>query len=217
MPRQSTGTCAGRRLGLAVLVAASSGCAFVDINVIPPRTLVGSGVMGGQGRELVLTRPFADARQNPGRCGVQKNGMGSVTATVHCLAAPNQYLADLLAGELQLAGFRVVDRPTGPNPLIIEGLLEQFFVEPYVTFFTFTPEADIGVRLVARSPSGLEAVREFYAKSEETSVAGPAELFQQAADRATRQIVSEMAAAIVALADRFPDVGRGPPLSQLSW
>jgi hypothetical protein len=67
--------------------------------------------------------------------------------------------------------------------LRLEGKLLQFFVEPKVGFVTFTPEADIHVRLVASSPSGLLAERDFYVKGEETSLIGTENNFQSGRHR----------------------------------
>jgi len=51
------------------------------------------------------------------------------------------------------------------------------------------------------------AERDFDVKGEETSVFGWEKNFQLATDEATRRIIKEMAAAILALCDRFPEVG----------
>jgi hypothetical protein len=139
---------------------------------------------------------------------MQKNGWNWDTANVYCSAEPSIYIADLLANELKEAGFSVPFKAQTSDPLRVEGKLLQFFVEPKVGFATFSPEADIHVRLVATSGSGLLADRDFYVKVDETSLVGTAGNFQLASEAATRRIIKDMAAAIVALYDRFPELGQ---------
>jgi len=189
------------------------GCAFSNVTVTPPRGDISSRIKGGQGREVVLQVPFSDDRPIRNRCGMEKNGFNMDTANAYCAKEPSVYLAELLANELKEAGFAVTLTPQGPDPLKLEGKLFQFFVEPKVGFFTFTPEADIHIRLIAASSSGLAAERDFYVKAEETSMFGTEGNFQLATEGATRRIIKEMVAAIVALCDRFPGVGAPPPKS----
>jgi hypothetical protein len=117
---------------------------------------------------------------------------------------PARFLASLLASELASSAFQVV-APTAPAAVRIEGKLIQFFVEPKVGFYTFTPEADVAVRLVATSPTGLLAERDFYVMGIEESLVGTEDNFQLASNAAVRMVVKDMVAAIVALLDRYPD------------
>jgi hypothetical protein len=183
------------------------GCAFSNLTVHPPSGPIASGIRGGQGREIVLEVAFSDDRPTPKRCGMQKNGFNADTANVFCSREPSAYLAELLANELKEVGFTVTPEPQSSDPLKIHGKLLQFFVEPKLGLLSFTPEADIYVHLTAASQSGLMAERDFYVKGEETSVFGWEKNFQLATDEATRRIIKEMAAAILALCDRFPEVG----------
>ena len=201
------------RLVVLSFLLMGMGCAFSNATVTPPRGAISSGIKGGQGRELVVQAPFSDERPIRNRCGMQKNGFNMDTANAYCAQEPSVYLAELLANELKEAGFAVTLQPQGADPLKLEGKLLQFFVEPKVGFFTFTPEADIQIRLIVVSSSGLSAERDFYVKAEETSMIGWQENFQLATEEATRRIIKEMAAAIVALCDRFPGVGAPPPKS----
>jgi uncharacterized lipoprotein YajG len=148
--------------------------------------------------------PFADERPARDRCGMQKNGYNMDTANVYCAEEPARFLADLLAKELAASGFRVVPATEGAA-VRIEGRLQQFFVEPKIGFFTFTPEADVHVRLVASAATGLLAERDFYVKEVEESLVGTEDNFQQASNAAVRAVVKDMVAAIIALLDRYPD------------
>lgn len=183
------------------------GCAFTNLTVTPPPQPVGANLSGGKQRTVVLVAPFNDDRPVKNRCGMQKNGYNADTASVFCSAEPAQWLADLLASELRAAGFNVVAAPpSSARAVRIEGRLLQFFVEPKVGVFTFTPEADVHVQLVATSASGLLAERDFYVKGTETSMVGTESNFQAASNSAVRVIVKDMVAAVLALVDRYPDL-----------
>lgn len=199
-----------------LLIAAGSGCAFTSVSITPPPPSTSSAARGGNGREIVIQTPFADARPNAARCGMKKNGYNMDTADVKCSADPNAYLAELLANELKRAGFTVAYRQTtSADPLQIEGKLLQFFIEPMPGWIGVL-EADIHVRLSATSASGLVAERDFYVKSQEKAYWGLEFEFQKATDESTQQIVSKMAAAIVSIADRFPELGEvGPRTTQV--
>jgi hypothetical protein len=148
---------------------------------------------------------------------MQKNGYGMDTADVGCTVPPPVWLAQTLAHALTTAGFRVNTNPAmqRPSSVRIDGTVLQFFVEPDVGFFTFTPEADISVRLVVSSQSGLYAERTFYFKGVETSLVGTESNFQKAADTATTQAVTVMVKAITMLLDRYPQLGTPAALSVL--
>lgn len=195
-----------RRFLVAVLLVASSGCALTNMKLTPPQGPVGANLSGGRQRVIALAVPFADERPQRDRCGMKKNGYNMDTANVYCAEEPARFLATLLATELQASGFVVVAAvPPSGDAVKLEGHLLQFFVEPKVGFFTFTPEADVHVRLVASSASGLLAERHFYVKGIETSLVGTESNFQLASDSAVRAIVKDMVAAIVSLLDRYPD------------
>lgn len=193
-----------------VLLLFTGGCAFVDLNVAPPDAgaLAQSSSLG-RGREIILEAPFADQRPLPARCGMQKNGYNMDTANVNCTVSPPAWLSKALEQGLVSAGFRVrgKDNEQSPSAVHVEGAVLQFFVEPDVGFTTFTPEADISVKLVVTSASGLRAERVFYVKGIEESLVGSEENFQKAATGGTQQIVSAMVNAIAGLLDRYPQLG----------
>lgn len=198
----------GRLLLAALLVIASSGCAITNMNLAPPRGPVAANLTGGKQRYVAVVVPFADERQTPQRCGMKKNGYNMDTASVLCTEPPATFLATLLASELRAAGFEVYTNAAPNGAVKLEGHLLQFFVEPKVGFVTFTPEADVHVRLVASSTSGLLAERDFYVKGTETSLVGTDENMQRASDTAVRAIVRDMVAAVLSLLDRYPDVAK---------
>jgi hypothetical protein len=188
----------------------TGGCAFVDLHVAPPsENPVPAGTMLGRGREIILEAPLADERPFRQRCGMQKNGYNMDTANVYCTVAPSESIAHMLHQGLVNAGFRVSRTPTNHNPsaVHIQGTLLQFFVEPAVGIVTVTPEADIYVKLVATSDSGLRAERYFYVKGTDESLVATEENFQYASDDANREIVQAMVKAIAQLMDRYPQLG----------
>lgn len=148
---------------------------------------------------------------------MQKNGFGMDTADLQCTVPPPVWLSESLARALTTAGFRVNTNPAMQRPasVRIDGTVLQFFVEPDVGFFTFTPEADISVKLVVSSQSGLYAERTFYFKGVETSFVGTEDKFQRAADTATKQAVTVMVKAITTLLDRYPQLGTPAAVSLL--
>ena len=191
----------------------NAGCAFMTVTVAPPDEETRKAAVASRPREVTLQSPFSDARRDRSRCGIQKNGLNLETADVECTVPPVQWLADALTQGLTAAGYQVVstgfpDAPAAsPSSVVVRGEVLQFFIEPKVGVFTFSPEADISVRLVMTSPSGLRAARRFYFKSEEVSLFGTESNFQAAADSATQQAVRGMVTAIVELLDRYPDLG----------
>jgi hypothetical protein len=207
--------------GLPAL-ALLSGCAFSDITIEPPRAAPAAGRTLGRGREIALVTAFEDRRPQPDRCGMQKNGYNMDTADVNCTLPPPKWLADALARGLQDAGFVVTASPSpSPTAARVEGDVLQFFVEPKLGFFTFTPEADISVRLKVSTPSGLRAERVFYFKSEEVSFVGLEYNFQAAAELSTTQAVTTMVQAIAGLLDRYPGAAQptttAAPLALAGW
>jgi len=78
---------------LAVLAVLMSGCALTDVNVKPPESGLETPIPGGNARQIVVTVPFQDRRQNTSRCGVQKGGFGNETAVAVCVGNPAEWLA----------------------------------------------------------------------------------------------------------------------------
>jgi hypothetical protein len=193
---------------LFLVVLAGSGCALTDMSLRPPEVPEMSRQCAGTRPLITLVTPFDDSRPQRQRCGMKKNGYNLDTANILCDGDPELYLANLLAAELDKAGFEVQRKAPSASSggLHLEGQLLQFFVEPKVGGFTFTPEADIHVKLSAASASGLKAERDFYVKWEEVSLAGTESNFQTAADKATVLIVGNMAQAVQELIQRFPEL-----------
>lgn len=107
------------------------------------------------------------------------------------------------------AGFRVRTSPEAQqaSSVRVDGTVLQFFAEPVVGAFSASPEADISVKLVLTSPSGLRAERVFYLKGTEPSLMSTENNFQKAVDSSTRQAVTAMVSAIASLLDRYPQLG----------
>jgi hypothetical protein len=187
-------------------------CAFNNITVVPPEPVPVSTVSGGNQRMIHVVAPLADERPSKARCGMKKNSYNMDTAAVHCSAAPSSWVADLLVHELEAAGFQIATEPSpSPDAVTLEGQLLQFFIEPDIGFWSITGEADVYVRLVASTPSGLLAERDFFVKGEESSALfGTDGLLQAAANDGVRRIVTEMTAAVVELMDLYPELGAAP-------
>lgn len=94
--RSSRGTSNGvRKLALLAATALlSTGCAFANVDIHPPDTppaaVLTAEARGGpgRGREVIVYAPFADARYEITRCGMQKNGYNMDTADVKCTEPP---------------------------------------------------------------------------------------------------------------------------------
>jgi hypothetical protein len=199
----------------AVALPCASGCAFTQVDVEPPAAQdlnVPSRL--GRGRDVIVDIPFDDKRADRGRCGTQKNTYNMETANVVCKIPPAEWVAHALATGLQRAGFHVLvlagRQPSAPSTVLVHGEVTQFFVEPKVNAFTVAPEADIGVRLVVSSPSGLLAERRFYFKGTDEGLLATEDHFQAAARTATHDAVDSMVGAVVALLDRYPQLGSRP-------
>jgi hypothetical protein len=195
----------------AALAGSASGCALTSLT-LPPPPLEASGIQTGRGRHIVVAMPFRDERPITDRCGMKKNGFGWDTADIHCALPPPIWMAQRLVDMLRVAGFTVSTDPAtaGPDAVRLEGVMTQFFVEPDVGFFTFSPEADIEIRLIATSGSGLVAERRFYTKHREVALAGTERRFELAHEQAARQMMTAMMFAVVGLMDRFPQLGSAP-------
>jgi hypothetical protein len=192
---------------LLLVALAGSGCALTDMRLRPPEVPEVSQQCSSTRPLVTLVVPFDDSRPHRNRCGMKKNGYNMDTADILCDADPARYLAGLLAAELDKAGFEVQRKATSSSGgLRLEGQLLQFFVEPKVGASTFTPEADIHVKLSATSASGLRAERNFYMKWEEVSMVGTEDNFQTAADTATARIAGSMTQAVQELIQRFPEL-----------
>jgi hypothetical protein len=197
-------------LAVAILLCtASTGCALTSLTLDPSHAARSiQSPHRGQGREIVLVSSFDDARTIRNRCGMKKNGYNWDTADIHCQTPPNVMLAQLLREALVAAGFQVRSSTdsVSPSTLHVGGALRFFFVEPKVGAFTFSPEVDIELQLVATTATGLRTDRRFYTKAAADAFAGTDAKFQSAYDMATRMMIERLVDAIVALADRYPAV-----------
>ncbi len=194
---------------LVVCLSLLSACAFTDVRIEPPPPETFTHLSGGDGREIVVLKPFNDERQIRNRCGMQKNSYNMDTASALCSTQPTVWLADLLAAELKAAGFIVKTEGAGskPSAVTIEGTLIKFFVEPVIGFASGTLETDIHVKLVATSPNGLNAERSFFVKGSYSALTAMASNFQASVDEASRKIVKDMTSAILTLMNRYPELG----------
>jgi hypothetical protein len=199
----------------AALVSTASGCAFANVDVhppdAPPAAQLAAAARGGpgRGREVILHGPFADARYELTRCGMQKNGYNMDTADVKCTEAPGLWIADALAVELLRAGYKPLrsDAVPGPTTIVVHGTVHQLFLEPKHDFWTLTVEGDVSARLVVSTANGLVAERGFYVKGTETGFASTEAAFQASANAATHRIAREMVVALTQLLDQYPDLG----------
>jgi uncharacterized lipoprotein YajG len=193
-------------IGLAL--SGASGCAFTDVPITLPSTM-STGLSGGEERQVVVVTPFKDERATPDRCGIQKNSYNAETARAICSADPAKWMGDMLAAQLTAAGFAVVqDGAAKPTALAVNGAVMTFFVEPVIGFSSITLETDIRAKLVVSSQSGLVAERTFFTKAVTSAMVARAGNFQTSVDEATQTIVKEMVAAVISLANRYPQLGR---------
>ncbi|MGD9724317.1 MAG: YajG family lipoprotein [Pirellulales bacterium] len=190
----------------------ASGCAFTDVPVTLPTTMT-TGLSGGEGRQIVVLSPFKDERARRDRCGIQKNSYNAETAAALCSMEPAKWMGDMLASQLKAAGFSVVEGGAAkPGALEINGTLTKFFVEPVPGFSSITLETDVQAQLVVRSKTGLVAERTFFTKAVTQAMVSRAGNFQTSVDEATQTIVKDMVAAVITLANRYPQLGGRPPV-----
>lgn len=194
---------------LAAATSAASGCAFGDANLKAPAIGPLSGGKGrGQGREVIVVPSFFDRRPQQQRCGMKKNGYNMDTANLICQFEPDDYLADMVAAQLADAGF-VVGRDrklAGPNTLILNGTVEQMFVEPKSDYFCGWMEADVALVVAATTPAGFSAQRRFYVKGEEATMFGGEIDAAAALSSGVRQLLLSVVGAVANLADQLPVV-----------
>jgi hypothetical protein len=197
--------------GLAAF--ALTGCALVDVNLKPPTTGLKTPIPGGNGRQIIVSVPFSDARQIRDRCGIQKGGYGNETAKAVCPEDPAKWMAEMLEKELQASGFTVLRTESGARDtaLRVDGTLVKIFAEPVVGFWAASLETDLGVNLLATSKTGLRAERKFFSKSEMTAVLWTQGLFNDSAEIAIRDMLGKLVNAILELMSRYPELGSERP------
>ncbi|MDP2339508.1 MAG: hypothetical protein Q8O67_01010 [Deltaproteobacteria bacterium] len=189
---------------LVVLCLASSGCAFTRLTLLAPVDPPAAVRDRGQGRTVVVV-PWLDARPQPHRCGMKRNGYGFETVNVYCADEPGELLATRLRAHLQAAGFRVIDvddDAAASADWRVEGVLRQLFVEPDVGFLLVSPETDIEVDLLVTRRGGLRARRTFYVKHIESSLVPADAFFQRSFEAGVRKEGVVVVAALIELMDR---------------
>jgi hypothetical protein len=196
-------------LPCAILVPILSACSTTDVKLQLPSGLTAPIPGGAQRQVIIITVPFADARQITNRCGVQRNGYGDETASAYCEGDPAQWIATLLAAELKASGFTVLSSPEGARAgaLKIEGALLKLFAEPVIGPWLTTIETDLSVRLVATSRSGLRAERTFFVKGDRESIVWTQGTFNDSLGRGTRELLGKMVEDILELMKRYPQLG----------
>lgn len=113
-------------------------CAFQDVTLPPVRSdAVKTGSRRGDGRQIVVMRPFLNQRPQP-RCGMKKNGYNADKANVLCGESPEIMLGDLIVAELTRTGFDVLNdrRQASPSAIVLLGAVQQTFLEQKVNFST---------------------------------------------------------------------------------
>ncbi|MBI1736488.1 MAG: hypothetical protein HYR51_15065 [Candidatus Rokubacteria bacterium] len=137
-----------RSVMLVLLGVAVTGCATVDVNLKPPTSGLKTPIPGGNGRQIIVSVPFSDARPTKDRCGVQKGGYGNETAKAVCAEDPARWMAEMLSKELQASGFTVLRADAGAREtaLKIDGVLGTIFAEPIVGFWAATIETEPGAK-----------------------------------------------------------------------
>jgi hypothetical protein len=200
----------------------SSACAFTNIPLTLPTQGLEKTIGGGEGRQVIVIKPFSDDRTQKNRCGMQKNGYNMDTADAVCQSDPSAWIAALLADELRASGFEVIETSAGhrPGALRVDGSLRQLFVEPVIGAWTGSLEADLSVELRASSETGLDAKRTFFVKGwKGGQLASTMQPYHTALHRATQALLEEMVRAIVELMDRYPQLGanEGPVVVALGF
>ena len=196
-------------LPCAILVLMLSGCSTTDVKLLPPPAGLTAPIPGGAQRQVIITVPFADARQITNRCGMQRSGYGDETASAYCEGDPAQWIAALLAAELKASGFTVLSTEEGArdSALKIEGVLLKLFAEPVIGPWLTAIETDLSVKLVVTSRSGLRAERTFFVKGDREAIVWTQGTFNDSLDRGTRQLLGKMVEDILELMKRYPQLG----------
>lgn len=168
---------------------------------------VSAPIEGGRGQQIVVVEPFRDERSVSDRCGALVGGFSRVGGTIFCAGEPAAWISKLLRKQLRRSGFDVVEEADATSDAIrVEGSLLKLFVEVRDMWSTIPVriEGDIHVRLIASSPVGLEARRDFYVKRRsvfaDRRIAGP---YRAALNRAAESLLSEMNVALIQLAERY--------------
>jgi hypothetical protein len=192
-----------------VLALMLSGCATTDVNLKQPPAGLKTPIPGGNQRQVIVAIPFADERQIKNRCGMQKNGYGTETATAYCVSDPAQWIAAMLAAELKASGFTVLTTAEGSrdSALKIDGVLLKIFAEPVVGAWSTLIESDLSVKLVATSRTGLRAERTFFVKGDVENVIWTQGIFNDSLERGTRDLLGKMVEAILELMKQYPQLG----------
>lgn len=207
-----------RRLVLAALPLLLGACAFTEMTLPLPSTGLEHTIPGGRGRQVVVVKPFTDARPAK-RCGMKKNGYNMDTADAVCEKDPALWFASLLADELRASGFDVLapSDPHAPSAVVLDGVLLQLFAEPVIGAWSGSIETDLAVRIRAGSETGLVAEREFFVKGVKKGViVGSLTPYQTSVTRAGHEAVAEIVRALLELLAAYPQLGALAPPFRLA-
>lgn len=168
-----------------------------------------SNLSGGNGRKLIVVAPFDDVRPLAATCGVQSDAFGSDGPSILCDRPPAPFIADALATELERVGFAVEKRdhvPAAASAPVVRGVLEQLYLQTTGGFSHFVMEADLHVRLEVTGATGLRAKRSFFVKGNLGCGGTAGAAAQESANDAVARAVSHMTAALLSLANQYPEL-----------
>ena len=202
-------------LGFVLLL---TDCLFVPPEVPLPRfDNEAFAEVRAAGHRVCVVIPFEDERPIPDRIGAAKNAFNVEVTPIPLTEKPAAWLAESLAEALHGSGFEIVPSlESSPEALRLEGKLLQLYVEQHSARHPVV-EADIHVRLVATTPSGVRAERDFYAKG---MTHPPLEIrwehFRQSLGQATFDLLFRMSAGVKELYGLLPSeswrgAARGDP------
>lgn len=189
----------------------SSGCAFMNQHVqldgLEPVTLRSSAP------RKVVVRELVDARVDPSRVGVVKNGWGNETAMVLTETDVSKALSEALCASLERAGWTVVRSQASAavevpraEDWVVSGWLRSLMSEPSIGTWAVDELAEAEVtlevrtahRLLRRSFRGFELL--------ENNLACFSDCAQQALKAAMTQVVQQAVQGLLELSVRVPPV-----------
>ena len=195
---------------LSILAFGLTGCAFPDMSLDMPINGLNKPISGGNNREVIVVVPFHDDRTTKDRCGMNKNALNMDVMDVICKTAPEKWIAQLLADELRVSGFKVLNTSDshGQGTLKIEGSVLRVFGEIVIGLWSSSLETDLKVKLSATTENGLHAERTFFAKGLKKGViVATGTPYHTSLKRATNELLTEMVESIFYLMNKYPQKG----------